>query len=47
MLAAGFDQFVINVIGGHGYAHQVRYFSSQQSKNNLYTTSHRHGTFQE
>jgi len=26
MLAAGFDQFVINVIGGSGFAHQVRFF---------------------
>lgn len=25
MLAAGFDQFVINVIGGSGFAHQVRF----------------------
>lgn len=29
MLAAGIDQFVINVIGGHGYAHQVRHILSQ------------------
>jgi hypothetical protein len=29
MLAAGFDQFVINVIGGHGYAHQVRHILCQ------------------
>lgn len=27
MLAAGFDQFVINVIGGSGFAHQVRLFT--------------------
>jgi len=29
MLAAGFDQFVINVIGGSGFAHQVRYFTNK------------------
>lgn len=28
MLAAGFDQFVINVIGGSGFAHQVRFFAN-------------------
>jgi len=27
MLAAGFDQFVINVIGGSGFAHQVRFLN--------------------
>jgi len=29
MLAAGFDQFVINVIGGSGFAHQVRYSTNK------------------
>jgi len=29
MLAAGFDQFVINVIGGSGFAHQVRFFTNK------------------
>jgi len=29
MLAAGFDQFVINVIGGSGFAHQVSYFTNK------------------
>lgn len=35
MLAAGFDQFVINVIGGNGYAHQVRFISTNNVINTL------------